>query len=638
MKNRMFVYVLGLVVAMVLLVAINMVSGKVLAGARLDLTENQLFTLSEGSRKVLAQIEEPVTLRLFRSRKEAEKYLGGYSRRVEEFLREYATASDGKLTLEILDPEPYSETEEKAIQAGLRAAGGPPLAADEQLYFGLVGSNSVGDQKSIGFLALNREPFLEYDVSKLIYDLAHPEKTVVGVLSSLPIEGQVNPFVQQRNAPQPWMVLDMIREFYEVKTIQPGATSIPADVQLLMLVHPKGLSDATQYAIDQFVLRGGKALVFVDPYCSADEPPSDPQNPLQAMMAPRNSELPRLLSAWGVQSPKDKLAADRNYATPVTWNNGGRAEQVAFVAWMTAHDAAFSKDEVPTRELKVLQLQYPGFLEPVEGATTTFTPLVQTTEDSMEIATTSIQFSPDPPKLLADFFPSGKRMTVAARINGKCKSAFPEGKPAAAPGEEGVTPADAPAEHLAESQGDISVIVVADADLLQDDTWVQVMNLLGTRIPQKSADNGDFVMNAIDFLGGSTDLVSLRARGSSAYPMLVVDALKREAEQNLRATEQKLVEEKQKTERELQDLLSKAGAADAEQVLMSAEAQAKVETLRGTLVDTNRKLREVRYNLSKDVEWLGIKIKLLNILLPPFVVTAAALFVFAFRVRSRRTA
>lgn len=635
MKNRMFVSVVGLAVALLLLVAVNLLSSKVLAGARIDLTENKLFTLSEGTRKVLAKIEEPVTLQFFRSAKESEKYLGGYARRVEEFLDEYATVSGGMVKVEVLDPEPYSETEEKAVQAGLR---GVPTAADEQLYFGIAGSNTVGDQQVLPFLAPDREPFLEYDLSKLVHDLAHPQKTVVGVLSSLPIEGQANPFMPQRNAPQPWIIVEQIREYCEVKTIQPSAASIPADVQVLLLVHPKGLSDATQYAIDQYVLRGGKALVFVDPYCAVDEPPSDPSNPLQAMMAPRGSELPKLFSAWGIQSPKDKLAADRRFATTVSWNNAGRPEQVAFVAWMMAREEAFAKDEVPTGQLKVLQLQYPGFLEPLEGATTTFTPLVQSSEESMELATSTIQFSPDPPKLLADFMPSGKRMTIAARVTGKCKSAFPEGKPPATPGEEGVTPEETPSEHLPESQGDIAVIVVADADLLHDDTWVQVMNFAGARIPQKISDNGDFVMNAIDFLGGSTDLVSLRARGSSAYPMLVVEELKRQAEQNLRATEQKLVEEKQRTERELQDLLSKSGGADAEQVLMSAEAQAKVETLRGALKDNIRQLRDVRYNLNKDVAWLGTKLKLLNILLPPAVVIAAALFVFAFRVRSRKAA
>jgi ABC-type uncharacterized transport system involved in gliding motility auxiliary subunit len=357
------------------------------------------------------------------------------------------------------------------------------------------------------------------------------------------------------------------------------------------------------------------------------------------MMAPRDSGLPKLFAAWGISSPKDKLAADRQLATPVTWNNRGRMEQVAFVVWISAQGPAFNEDEVLTSELATVQLKYPGFLEPAEGATTTLIPLIQTSEESMEVATSSIQFSPDPPKLLSEFFPGGKRMTIAARLSGKAKTAFPEGKPApAAPPEDAEPPAPEPAEgHVAESAGDIAVVVVADADMLADDSWVRVMQFAGSRLPMKLADNGDFVMNAIDFLGGSTDLVALRARGGSAYPMLVVEELERAAEQNLRAEEQKLVDQKEATERELNDLLSKSGE-NAEQVLMSAEVQGKVEDLRETLVDTSRRLREVRYNLNRDVEWLGTKLMFLNIALVPGLVILAALFVFLFRANRRKPA
>jgi ABC-type uncharacterized transport system involved in gliding motility auxiliary subunit len=635
MKNRMLVSAGGLFVGAGLLIGINLIANNVVTGARLDLTENDLFTLSDGSRRVLEQIDEPVTLKFYCSSKEAEKYVGPFSRRVQEFLREYENASAGKLTVEILDPEPYSEIEEKAIQGGLKAYAGAPLSADEQLYFGLVGSNTVGDTKSIAFLSPGREAYLEYDLSKLVYDLAHAKKTVVGMLSSLPIEGQADPFSMRRDAPQAWAIVDQIREFYEVRSIPPSASEIPSDVEVLIVVHPKNLPDSASYAIDQFVLGGGKAMVFVDPYCNADVPPQDPNNPLQAMMAPRGSDLPKLFDAWGISLAKDKLATDRKFATPVNWQDRGRYTNVPFTAWPMIREEGICEGEVSTSELKSLTFKYPGFLEVKDGATTAFTPLIQTSEESMEIPTSSIQFSPDPPKLLAEFFPSQKKMTLAARITGRAKSAFPGGKPEASP-RDGEPPAPT-GPHLGESTGDIHVVVVADVDMIEDSAWVQIANFVGQRIPMKLSDNGDFVINSLDFMRGSTDLVSLRARGVSAYPFLVVDELRRTAEQRYREEEQRLIDEQEKTERELNDLLSKSGE-NAEQVLMSSAVQGKIEGLRTTLASTKKKLREVRFNLNNDVESLGTKLKILNILVVPLAVIALALISFLYRLNRRKIA
>jgi ABC-type uncharacterized transport system involved in gliding motility auxiliary subunit len=637
MSNRTLLSVTGLAIGGALLVGVNMLAGGVVTGARLDLTENELFTLSQGTVNVLEKLEEPVKLEFYCSRKEAQKYVESFARRVEEFLREYETVAGGKLELEIRDPLPFSEIEEQAIQAGLKAYAGAPLSPDEQLYFGLVGENLVGDVKTIPFLTPSREAYLEYDLTKLIFDLAHTKKTVVGLLSSLPIEGQMDPFNMRRNAPQPWAIVDQIREFYEVRTLQPSASAIDKEIEVLLIVHPKGVQPSLAYAIDQFVLRGGKAMVFTDPYCQVDEPPSDPNNPLSGMMAPRSSELPSLFDAWGIAMPKDKLATDRKFATPVSWQNRGRFEQVPFTAWPMVREEGIPEGEVATAELKAVSFRYPGFLEVKEGATTTFAPLLTTSTESQEIDVSTIQFSPDPAKLYGEFFPSQKVITLAARIGGKAKTAFPNGKPAAASGTDEEPPSEPPAEHLAESTGDINVVVVADADFLEDSSWVQVQNFLGQRIPIKMADNGDFVINTLDFMRGSTDLVTLRARGVSAYPFTVVEDIRRAAEASYRAEEQRLSDEKQKTERELNDLLSKSGE-NAEQVLMSAEVQSKVADLRKTLVDTNKRLREVRFNLNNDVESLGTWIKALNIAVMPLVVIVVALLTFFYRLNRRKPA
>lgn len=630
MKNKFLLSVGGVLIALALLVAINVLAGVSLAGFRIDLTKNKLYTLSDGSKNVLAKLDEPITLKFFRSKELSDKYVAAYAKRVEELLVEYKNLAGGKLTLEVLDPEPFSETEDQCVKYGIQAVPVPEGA----LYFGLAGSNSLGDDKSIAFLDPSKEEFLEYDVSKLVYGLSNAAKPVLGVLSSLPIEGAgANPFM--KNAPQPWYIMDAIRELnYETRSIQPNVAEIPSDVTLLLVVHPKGVSDATQYAIDQFVLRGGKAIVFVDPWCEADEPPQDPNNPLQAMMAPRSSELKRLFDAWGIQSPTDKFVGDRKHATTVTYSNNGRPDQASYIAWVRIPPESLAKGEVTTADMGMpLFFKQPGFLEHKQDATTTFAPLIQTSDDSMEVENSKIQFQANPGELLKNFFPSGKPYTIAARLGGKVKSAFPEGKPASPDG----APAEGGAAHLAESSGEISVVVVADVDMLTDATWVQVQNLGGFRIPRKLSENGTFVMNTLDYMQGSTDLISLRARGGSSYPFLVVEELKREAEQRFRDEEGRLLDERQRVERELNDLISKKGDA-SEEVLMSAEVQAKVEDLRATLIDTQKRLRDVRYNLNKDVEALGTKLKWLNIALVPLLTLGMALFVTVYRTNRRKSA
>ena len=633
--NRIMLSVGGLAIALVILVAVNVLAGFGLRGVRADMTESKLYTLSPASKKILSQIDEPITLRLFETKALAEKYLSGFNQRVGELLIEYKNASHGKLKLEILEPEQFSEVEDMATEAGVTGYSGAPLAPGEKLYFGLAGSNTVGNKQAIGFIEPSKEEFLEYDLTKLVYSLAHPSKLVLGVLSTLPIEGGM-PNPMQRQPPQAWYIMDAIHETYETKTIQPNATEIPKDVTVLMVVHPKNLSDATLYAIDQFVLGGGKALVFVDPYCDNDQPPQDPNNPMAQYMAQRGSGMPKLFDAWGVQMPPDKIAADRKNALPIPWNGRNGREMVNYVAFLGLSDDDVNKSEVPTSQLKRINMAMAGILEPKGGATTTFTPLIETSQESMEIPTSQIQFSPDPSKMLADFFPSGKKMTLAARITGPAKTAFAGGKPAADPAAPPEAKKDAEGPHLSESNGAINVIVVSDADMLSDPFWVNVVNFAGQRIPDVRADNGAFVMNALDFLHGSTDMVTLRARGRSSYPFLVVQELQRSAEQSYRAEEQKLVDERGKTEKRLDELLSKK--EDANATLMSPEAQAEISKLRDSMVATNKRLREVRHDLNKDIEWLGVKLKFLNVAVVPGLVLIAALLVFVYRQNRRKLA
>ena len=632
MYKRVGMLAAGIAVVIVLLLSINVLSSTALRSARVDLTENQLYTLSEGTKAVLAKIEEPVTLRLYFSKEQAADYphIMAYYQRVEELLLEYAHHAGGKLTLETLDPEPFTETEDRAVAYGLQGA---PSRSGDLLYFGLAGSNTLGDEEIIPFFDTSKEAYLEYDLSKIVHQLSNPGKITVGLLSSLPIEGgPSNPFMGQ--AEEPWFVVDHLRQLFEVRTLMPGAGEIPDDVGVLVVVHPKDLPEATLYAIDQFVLGGGKVIAFVDPYCEADQPPADPQNPLSAMMAPRASTLGPLFDAWGVELVAEQLAADRANALSVTWNNRGRPEPIDYVLYEQLGPEQFNTSEVASRDLGLIRLGTPGFLRPIPEAKTAMTMLVQTSAEAMQIPVSSIQFSPDPPRLLAEFAPTGTPFTLAARISGPASSAFPAGRPQGEP-EEGEVAPDPLEGHRASAE-EIHVVVVADADLLADQWWVRLQDFAGLRLASKTADNGDFLVNLIDQMQGSTDLISLRSRGVSAYPFEVVEELRREAEQAFRAEERELVQREDETTRRLTELQSQK---DGESLLMlSPEQEAEIQRLRDDMIATRTRLREVRHDLDKDVEALGTRLKLLNIAAVPGLVLVFALGMVVLKANKRSKA
>ena len=624
MLKQIGTLVVGIGVVLVLLLSINVLAAKTLRGARIDLTENELFTLSEGTKAVISKVEEPITLRMYFSKEQAGDYphILAYQSRVEELLLEYAYRSNGKIKFEVLDPVPFSETEDRAVQYGLQ---GVPVQSGDLLYFGLAGSNTIGDEEVIPFFEPGKEDFLEYDLTKLVYQLSNPAQLTIGVMSSLPVEGgPTNPMLGQSSPP--WFIIDTLRQQHEIRSIMPGATEIPEDVGVLLAIHPKDLSDSTLYAIDQFVLRGGKVVAFVDPYAEVDQPPADPQNPLQAMMAPRASTLGKLFDAWGVELVADNMAADRANALSVTWNNRGRPEPVDYVLYMELGVDQFNQDELASRDLKTVRLGTPGILHPMPEASTTFTALLETSPETMQVPVSAIQFQPDPPKLLADFAPTGTPSVLAARLNGPASSAFPDGDPTAAEG------ADPNEGHLA-SADDINVIVIADVDMITDNWWVRVQNFAGIPLAQKLADNGDFLVNLIDQMQGSTDLISLRSRRGSDYPFTVVEELQTRAEQAFRAEERALVESVDATNRRLNELQSQK---DGDSLMMlSPEQEAEIERLSEERMASRQRLRDVRHSLDKDVKALGTRLKWLNVAAVPGLVLLFALGMFVTKVNKR---
>jgi len=618
--NKRILTLGGLGIAAALLISINVLSNATLRSTRFDMTQESLYTLSPGAKNILGNLAEPVTLRLYYSRKVGVDFpqIATYAQRVEELLREMETHSKGKIDLQVIDPEPFSETEDRAVQYGVRAA--PVRGGQDLLYFGLAATNTTDEKEVIPFFQPDKENFLEYDVAKLVYTLSNPKRKVVGVMSTLPIEGAMtNPFARGPDA-EPWIVVSQLRELYEVKTVMPSAATIPEDVSVLVLVHPKALSQETLFALDQYVLGGGRVIVFADPFCEADSPPADPQNPMAQFQAQRNSDLGALFTAWGVQMESGKVAADLEHSLRVSFSNRSRDDAGQYVVWLNLDGTTMTSDAVVTNQLKSMNMASAGVLTAAPGTTTSMTPLVTTGAKASTIPSSSLQFMSDPKQLLLDYKEGSQALTLAAHITGNAKSAFPGGRPAPANGEP-PPPDDKPV--LAESTSPISVIVVADCDMLQDRWTFTAQNFGGMRLATPVNDNMAFLANSIDFLEGSTDLIGLRSRGSSNRPFKVVEELKRDAEQRFRAQEQELQSKADRANQRIEELLSKRQGTSLE--ILSQDVQKELEIARAEQAETRKQLREVQRSLNKEIEDLGTRVKAINIALIPALLVAFAL-------------
>ena len=627
----------GLAVAVVVFFTVNVLSHVAFRSARFDLTEQRLYTLTEGSRNILQGLDEPVTLRVYLSKKLAVELPGiqGYTNRVLELVQEYEQAAAGNLILHVIDPEPFSEEEDRAVGYGLR---GVPLdQGNTQFYFGLVGTNATDDQELIPFFQQSREEFLEYDLTKLVYRLGNPKQKVVGLLSTLPVDGGPQmPFPQAPGGSAPWMIMDSIRELMEVKVLDKAVTEIPEAVDVLMVVHPKQLGEPTLYAIDQFVLRGGRAVVFVDPHSEADRVLPNPQNPM-GMQAPRNSDLGRVFDAWGIELVDGKVVGDLPLAKKVNFQKQSRMMVADYPIWIDLAPRQLNAEDVVTAKLPNLTMASAGVLRKKEGSETEWTPLAETDDQAMQIEAARLRMMPDVEGLLRDYRPEGETLTLAARLTGKVKTAFPDGRPEAAdvdqPGNPGDDKASKHPPHLAESVDPINVIVVADTDMLQDRFWVQVQNFLGQRIGIPTSANNDFVTNALDNLTGSHDLISVRNRGSFSRPFTLVRAIQQEAEMQFRQKEQVLQQRLKETERKIQELQSRK--EDQTTVILSTEQEAALDGFRQELVATRKELRNVQHELQKNIESLENVVKVLNIGLMPLAIAVGGVVFSAYNMRRR---
>jgi ABC-type uncharacterized transport system involved in gliding motility auxiliary subunit len=617
----------GLVALAILFLGVVMLSNLGLTGMRLDLTQNRLYTLSPGTRQVLAEIKEPVNLYFYFSREAAAKQsplVLPYATRVREFLEEITARSGGKIRLRVIDPQPFSEDEDRAAEYGLQSldAGG----GGDSLYFGLAGTNSTDGRSVIPSFQADREEFLEYDVAKLIHELAAPKKPVIGLMSSLGMQGQFNPSTGQMS--EPWQVLGQIEQLFTLRTLNGDIDGIDKDVDVLMVVHPKNLPPKTLYAIDQFVLRGGRTLVFVDPFSGADTAGQDPSNPMAAATAGRASDLQPLLGSWGVAYDPTQVIGDSELGLEV--RTSMQAPPVRHIGILGLRHANMDPKDVVTASLDAINLATAGSLAPRPGAKTSFEPLLQSSTSAAPIPAARFAALLDPATLRDGFKPTGLRYTLAARITGPVDSAFPGGPPP-----DYKPPAGPPVAHLAKSVSPANIVVVADTDLLLDFMWVQARELFGQRVAQAFANNGDLVANVLDNLGGSGALISIRGRASFARPFERIEELRRRADDRLRSKVLELESELKGTEAKLTELQSKR--SDQASLMLSPEQVEEVKRFTAEKMNVRRQLRETQRGLDVEIDRLESWLKAINMVAAPLVVALTGFFLLSWRRRRRST-
>ncbi len=611
-------------------VAAVIVSNQVFKGLRIDLTENNLYTLADGTERVLGSIEEPINLYFYFSDEATEEVpsLRDYANRVREMLEEFVSESGGKLKLSVIDPLPFSEDEDRAAQFGLQGA--PVGLTGDSVYLGLAATNSIGDEEIIPFFDPSKEAFLEYDLARLVSALANPQKSVIGLTSGISMSGQFDPQTQ-RMLPA-WVVYQQAGQLFEIRDLGTDFETVPEEINLLWVVQPKNLSNTTQYAIDQFVMRGGKALIFVDPLAAVDaeQTPGMPQG-MPPMGQP--SDLPLLFDGWGIGFSTQEVVADAQLALSIST---GRGQPTRHYGYLGITPERMNADDVVTGELGMVNMAMPGQLTLADDSSATLEAMLSSSPVSAPLAASRFSFLPDPSVLQQGFTSGGQPLTVAARISGSLPSAFPNGRPATEVSIE-AEPEDTSdgAEHLVESQDSVNLIIVGDVDMLSDPLWVQVQNFFGQQIATAFASNGAFVMNALENLSGSSDLISVRSRGSFSRPFTKVEELRAEAEARYLETEQRLQQELSETERRLAELQS--SREDTGSLLLTDAQQTEIDRFVNQRAEIRRELRAVQRGLDQDIDDLGARLKIINIGLVPVLLTIVTL-VALWRRRQREAA
>lgn len=622
---------IGVVAMFLILLALNAISGVV--KVRMDLTEEKLFTLSQGTRDILAKIDTPVHIHFYCTQSETRMpmFLKNYAKRVEDLLREYRQASGGKIVIQKFDPQPDTEAEDSARLDGVEGrnlSSGGLIDLENKIYLGMA-VICLDQKETIPFLDPSRENLLEYDITRAISRVISDQRREIGVMSGLPVFGSPmgNPMMGGRSTP-PWFFIRELQRDYKVREVPLTAETIDKDIELLVLIHPTNLSEKTLYALDQFVLRGGRLVAFLDPLSVAD---SANNRNLQMMLQRQGSTLGRLLKNWGLEFDPNKVLADRVYLSQIS--RGGRP--VDEPTWLTLSGDAINHDDIVTAEIDRILMPAAGVFTgtPAEGLSQTVLLKSSTRSDLMDRA--MVQFGAN---LTEDFNFSGREYTLALRLTGKFKTAFPDGPPGKEEdnGEEKKENDSAASSHLKEAAKEGVVVLVGDSDLVFDQFCVRVQNFFGQQLVAPLFGNLAFAQNIIEQLIGDSSLIHVRSRAVKSRPFTVVRNMQAAAEEKYLKRIQELQKAVRDAEARIAELTRQAGQKGDQRFILPPEAEQEIEALRAKVARTNKELRQVRRDLRKDVDSLETRLKWINIAGMPLLVTLFGLGVAV--VKRKKTA
>ncbi|MGV3774186.1 MAG: Gldg family protein [Verrucomicrobiales bacterium] len=626
-----FLFSIGGVLAMfVLLAGIYVISH--LASQRLDLTEGKLYTLSPGTKAILKKLDTPVQIRFYATQgRDMPLPLKTYAQRIEDLLNEYRKANPGNIQIKKFDPQPDSDAEDKAIFDGVE---GQQINMGDKIYLGLA-INMLDSTQQIPFLTPQRERLLEYDITRAIANVMNTKKPVLGIMSGLPVFGQqMNPMMmmqRQQGGQDPWVFISELKKDFEVREVPLTADKIDDEIGMLMVFHPKGITDKTLFAIDQFVLRGGKMLGFVDPFSIVDAQSAPQNNPLQAA-ASGGSTLDKLTKAWGLEYDGNKVLADTVFMSKI--NRGRGPENAPSVLSLT--EQGINTNDVVTSQVDNISLLFPGAFSGTPVAGLTQTVLLQSSPQSQLVEKFMAQFSGE--QVLKDFVPSNKEYALALRLTGKFKTAFPDGKPADTSPADSDSPEEKPAADtgaaLKESTKETAVILVADTDLAYDAFAAQVQQLFGQRLIFPINGNLNLVQSMVEQMGGDENLIAIRSRATMNRPFTKIKKVEAEAEDRYRNKIKELEQGLEDAQTRLNEL--QQTKESGQRFILSPAQQAEIRKFQEKQVEVRKELKEVRKSLRRDIESMENKLKWTNILAMPFVVVAAGMVVAGFK--RKRTA
>ena len=621
-KNKLPLIVL---LAIISFFSFNVLNKNFFKNLRFDLTESNIYTLSDGTKSILQSINEPLNFKLFYTKQigDINPVYQNYYDRVKEILGQYVLLSNNKIKLKIFNPKPFSNEEDKAVEYGLQ---GVEIMAGVYGYFGLIATNSTDDEEKIIFFQPDRTPFLEYDLSKIVTNLANPNRRIVGLYTDLPMFGTFNPLAKTRDAAEapPWAVYNQMKEFFEVKRIHEKTSSLPEGLELLMLVHPKKIPERLLYMIDQFVLKGGKLLVFIDPNSETE---SFSPNTNQVKEGDNNSDLKELLDKWGVELVENKVVGDLLSARRVQIGASDQPSVTDYIAWLDIKKDHMDDTHQATSKVQRLTFATSGFLKNNEkNNNISFRRLVWSTTQSMQIDVADVKFTPNPTNLLRNFVPSNEELTLAAEIKGNFSSNFPDGPP-----DTNIKNDFDKNKHINESIKPTTLVILADTDMLYDEYWLKYEQS-GEVIP--IANNADFTVNLLEYLNGTEDLIGLRGKGVSSLPFVKVEKIQKEAEQKFRSKEQELLEKLNNYQGKLENI-QKGSVEDGGKTLLTEKETLEIDKFREEMIFVRSELRKVQNALRKDIEKLDSTLKFFNIFFVPILLIIISL-VLGFIGRRKR--